>query len=105
MAKYTCLALLVISALLCGCQATKLISPTLTNFDVPVLDKVTERELGDTLIDRGTVKSYAAIILDEPIEGHVFAGTIKAPAGSFLATAEIGNNILFRSATPLSWNI
>lgn len=99
------LTVLLLIPLLIGCAGTvKPIQPKSTVFDEPAVDRVTERELGDTLIDKGIIRTYDAIITTEPTVGHWgISATMRAEAGVFVAVNTTSYGTTYRSQTPIAW--
>ena len=90
--------------LVTGCVSMKPVLPKETTFDLPQLNQITEKELGDTLIDKGRIRSYPAIVTVEPTEAHWgLGGTMRADPGMFVAVGTTDFGTVYRALTPIRW--
>jgi len=90
--------------LLTGCASIKPVVPRETTFDMPPLNQIGEKELGDTLIDKGRIRSYPAIVTSDPTEGHWgIGGTMHAEPGMFIAVGTTDFGTMYRALSPVRW--
>jgi hypothetical protein len=87
--------------LLAGCVSVQPLPPQSTVLNFPPLNTITEKELGDTLIDRGILKTYDCIITAEPIVVGLGFGTIKAEPGIFLAKGRTRSAVIYTGQQPI----
>lgn len=87
--------------LLSGCLAIKPVTPTTTYFDAPLINQMTEKELGDTIIDKGIMRTYEAISISEEVKGRFGLARWTASPGTFPAVGSCPSGVLFRAPRPI----
>src|SRR5262249_14950862 len=84
-----------------GCASMRPVAPETSSFDWPPLNQPVEKELGDTLIDKGIIRSYDAISITDPVVASFGIGKWTASPGSYIASATFGNATLYRNPQPI----
>ena len=71
-----------------GCTSTTVLLPTVRRIDIPPVGVETSAELGDTILAKGRIVEYDALLLHQAVEFRTTGYRVHIPAQRLVATRE-----------------
>lgn len=89
----------LVLSFLAGCQSIEPVPSTAKVIDIPPIDYQATAELGDTIIDKGIMYSYDAIVTEQPVAwgDGIFTKKMTVPPGTLIAREQNSDGIYYYS--------